>query len=406
MQFYFPDSHDLVDPSFDFTTERRSYMGSRQRSQLYAHEVFDSPPYDGMLLSLATVDQKSKAKRYNFGQVRSLEDNGVQDFLRLKHFGPDNRLKSMGDCGSFSYLTEAEPPFSVDDVMSFYLRCGFDYGISLDHVILGFTTKAEATIPDEWKRRQELTLHLARQFLSLLPKGERQFHPIGAAQGWSPESYRHSVNELQRMGYDYIALGGMVPLKTPEIMAVLEEVNAVRRPSTRLHLLGISRFEAVERFANYGVHSLDSTAPLKQAFMDERDNYHTPTRTYTAVRIPQVDGNPNLKKLILSGAVDQGEAIRLERQCLAEVTNFAKDVGPLNSAIESLREYEHLWHGKKDDSAAYKTTLQDRPWEKCCCAVCRNLGVHVVIFRGAERNRRRGFHNLFVLRQKLNSLSR
>jgi hypothetical protein len=34
--------------------------------------------------------------------------------------------------------------------------------------------------------------------------------------------------------------------------------------------------------------------------------------------------------------------------------------------------------------------------------VCRALGVHVVIFRGAERNRRRGFHNLFVLRNRLN----
>jgi len=405
MKFYFPDSHDLVDPSFDFDTERRSYNGSRHRSQLYAHEVFDSPPYDGMLLSLATVDQNSKAKRYNFGQVRSIEDNGIREFLRLDHFAPKFYLKAMGDCGSFSYLNEPEPPFSVEDVMSFYLRCGFDCGISLDHVILGFDAKESVQVPDEWKRRHALTLHLAEQFLRLMPKGESRFQPIGAAQGWSPASYRQAVEKLQLMGYSYIALGGMVPLKTPEILAVLEEVQKIRRPNTRLHLLGISRFEAAERFASFGVYSLDSTGPLKQAFMDERDNYHTPTRTYTAVRIPQVDGNPKLKARILSGTVDQGQAVRLERECLRCVCAFAAKTGTLEAAISILREYEGLWNGNKSASAAYQVTLADRPWEKCPCAVCRALGVHVVIFRGAERNRRRGFHNLYVLREKLNSLN-
>src|SRR4051794_36412895 len=56
MKFFFPDSHDLVDPSFDFQTERRTHYGSRQQSQRYAHEVLDEPPYDGMLLSKAMID--------------------------------------------------------------------------------------------------------------------------------------------------------------------------------------------------------------------------------------------------------------------------------------------------------------------------------------------------------------
>ena len=29
------------------------------------------------------------------------------------------------------------------------------------------------------------------------------------------------------------------------------------------------------------------------------------------------------------------------------------------------------------------------------------LGIHVMIFRGAERNRRRGFHNIYVFNQQL-----
>ena len=40
MKFFFPDSQDLVDPSFDFRTERRSDDRLRHRDDLYVHEVF------------------------------------------------------------------------------------------------------------------------------------------------------------------------------------------------------------------------------------------------------------------------------------------------------------------------------------------------------------------------------
>jgi hypothetical protein len=206
------------------------------------------------------------------------------------------------------------------------------------------------------------------------------------------------------MGYDYIALGGMVPLKTPEILASLEAIREVRKPSTRLHLLGISRLENLHAFEDAGVYSFDSTSPLKRAFMDDRDNYHTLERTYTAVRIPQVDGNAQLKKLILAGEVDFGLARKLELACFDGAIEFDKGKLSIESLLERLREYESVWHGKKDDSIRYRETLEDRPWRQCRCAICQQLGIHVVLFRGAERNRRRGFHNLHVLRQRLDRL--
>ncbi|EMC3067100.1 tRNA-guanine transglycosylase, partial [Salmonella enterica] len=46
-------------------------------------------------------------------------------------------------------------------------------------------------------------------------------------------------------------------------------------------------------------------------------------------------------------------------------------------------------------------TLGDRPWRKCECNICRSIGINVIIFRGAERNRRRGFHNIQVLYNRL-----
>ena len=46
MKFFFPDSQDFVDPSFDMITEERSEYRVRQRDDLYAHEIFNPPPFD------------------------------------------------------------------------------------------------------------------------------------------------------------------------------------------------------------------------------------------------------------------------------------------------------------------------------------------------------------------------
>jgi hypothetical protein len=45
--------------------------------------------------------------------------------------------------------------------------------------------------------------------------------------------------------------------------------------------------------------------------------------------------------------------------------------------------------------------LETQPWKACQCEICKEIGIHVVLFRGAERNRRRGFHNLYVFFQRL-----
>ena len=165
----------------------------------------------------------------------------------------------------------------------------------MDHVILAYQPKLDdlanidGAVPQDLVDRQQITLHLASEFITKQQSMKLGFKPMGVAPGWSPKSYAHAVNELQKMGYDYIALGGMVPLKTREILECLAKINDVRSPDTKLHLLGVTRTDHVSAFAGCGVASFDSTSPLRQAFKDDRDNYYTLDRTYTAIRIPQVE---------------------------------------------------------------------------------------------------------------------
>jgi len=273
MKFFFPDSQDQVDPSFNFETEQRSELRLRHRDDHYAHEEFKATPFDGILLSMAMVE----SGRYTLPQKHRLHREGVRQFFRLQ----DKRLETMGDCGAFSYIREDYPPYSVSQVINFYDDLGFDYGISVDHVILGFDTRMdEYSAPKEWKLRQEITLELATEFLREHKSRGSRFMPLGVAQGWSPESYAYSVEQLQKAGFSYIAMGGMVPLKTHEILACLERVNQSRHVNTRLHLLGVTRCERVRDFANFGAASFDSTSPLRQAFKDLKDNYWTLDRTF------------------------------------------------------------------------------------------------------------------------------
>jgi hypothetical protein len=403
VKYFFADSQDLVDPHFDFVAETRSDR-IRQRDEFYAHEALASPAYDGLLVSKGIVDGTTQGSgRFTLAQRQRLLRVGAAEFYRARR--PDGRvLPIMGDCGAFTYLREDVPPYSVDEVIDFYVECRFDLGISVDHVILAYQPSWDTTpeaVPDEIRFRQSITLELAGKFWARHQAERLPFEPLGVAQGWSPRSYADAVRQLQEIGYRYIALGGMVPLKTPEILASLEAISQVRHATTALHLLGVTRVNQVAVFAGYGVTSFDSTSPLRQAFKDADDNYWTLDGAYTAIRVPQVEGNPRLQRRIKAGEVVQARARYLEQRCLAVLQAFDHGGAPIEEVLTALREYELTHDPDNDHTEAYREVLEAKPWRQCRCGICQQLGHQIILFRGAERNRRRGFHNLWVFYRRL-----
>ena len=120
MEFFFPDSQDLVDPSFDFRTERRAPTRVRHRDDLYAHEVFSEPVADGLLISKGIVDGLSGgAGKYSMAQRHRLLRVGATEFFRLndvpdglferaaERFGRTTTVELAGLLGYYSMLAIA-----------------------------------------------------------------------------------------------------------------------------------------------------------------------------------------------------------------------------------------------------------------------------------------------------------
>jgi hypothetical protein len=405
MKYYLPDSQDLVDPGFDFMTERRMAGRVRDRDDHYAHEVFADRAYDGLLVSKAIVDGTGGAGQARYTQLqraRLAQDGARRSFRAEGHrWGP---LQFMGDCGAFSYIKHAAPPYTVDEVIEFYARGGFDLGISVDHVIAQYRDEWDdegSGVPTVIRERQALTLELAGEFHRTVVRGGLGFVPVGVAQAWSPRSYAFAVDALQRIGFRYVALGGIVPMRTPDILRCLEAIQERRRADTRIHLLGVTRLSGLARFAELGVVSFDSTSPLRQAFMADRGNYYTLDHAYSAVRVPQVDRNVRLLRRIRAGEVEEADARDGERRCLRRLADYDAGACSLAVVLAALTAYGRLHEPGVDREAAYSEVLEARPWRACTCEVCQRLGLHVVLFRGAERNRRRGLHNVWVFYRRL-----
>jgi len=199
MNFFFPDSQDQIDPFYDFVLEKSSKHRIIQRDDRYAHEVLKPIPYNGILISKSVVDGDDykpgtrSGSHYSVALRNRFYREKVHKFLRLDKY-PKYNLKAMGDCGAFSYINEDKPPFTVESVIDFYDRGGFDYGISVDHLILQYDKKFDDD-PKQYKKdnlkmyeRREITIELAAEFIQSCKKNSVKFTPIGVAQGWSPES--------------------------------------------------------------------------------------------------------------------------------------------------------------------------------------------------------------------------
>ena len=421
MRFVFADSLDTIDPAYDFLADRNGRGRSIHRDDQYPHEFLEQAPYDGILVSRGIVGDARHPGKYSEAQLMRFRREGARRFLRypLERF-PNSLL--MGDCGAFTYRDLPEPPYRAEDTVEFYADGGFTHGCSPDHLIFDFDdagmVRTLGEVSAEIRRRYEITLQNAAEFFNASTRLGPGFTPMGVIQGWSAESMAQAAHNLTRMGYDYLAIGGTVPLKIDQIRRVLKALRGTLPDRIRLHLLGFGKIEELAALKQYGVTSFDTTSPLLRAFKDAKKNYWVRTASgdlsyYTAIRIPQAIENNKLKNKALEGSLNQEDAKRLEHAALSGVRAYAGGGGTLDQGLDAVMDYwaalnwdEQASASRRADAAlrqrrVYAETLRDRPWERCNCRVCRESGVEAVIFRTSNRNKRRGIHNLHVFHTHL-----
>lgn len=475
MHYFIPDWDDRVDPNYQFLTDTHHPRRDPYKDDVYAHQIYMPAPYDGILVSRSMLD--ANKQKHDL-----VERNGIHGYLRA----PDE-MPILGDCGAFSYWQLPEPPYTTQEMLDYYKKFGFDYGVSIDHLI--FTE-----IEDQRHARLQITQRNAEAFFEQHRAGgyAKHFTPIGAAQGWNEESYAQSVEKLVKMGYSYIALGGLVRSPASFILSVLKRIQPIicNTPGLRVHLFGVTRVEHLADFQRLGVTSFDSASRLRRAWMDGRRNYFVGDSVFTAIRIPfahdklksllrvfeslRADcvSDPRSQEMLapviaaIEGALDKGvrpvvwdddfaqngnhsqhglntdehvlvdllaqlrnmpeagspERLSLlddlarcadrlidiptiflmaEQGALAALRAFRDGTQNVESTLSAIRRYGLLWGDTKERMDAYRQTLTMRPWQTCECLICRQLDIEVVIFRGNNRNRRRGFHNTWQLYETL-----
>lgn len=569
VRFFIPECDDRVDPGFDFLRDEPSLHRMSDLDDAFAHdpELYGKPNYDGILISKNQIEERPFKHKF-------VERVGVHAYLRVPADYP-----VMGDCGAFTYFTKEKPPYETEEILEYYQRFGFNYGVSIDHLVIppaytGATAhivrldgsrldltkeqltklqtarKAESRLaameevvtylpekglvvverkllkgaevhPGTWpaaldqlvatgqhppftasrlaKMRQFsyyqaqvdwdetgtkaffdrmgslmadgamesghfeaitreaydalmrskadrdqvgeilrqdkwvyypesedatlervrvdlreiryrflLTIRNGRHFFRRHARGNYRFEPIGAVQGWHGPLFRYAVAAFLRMGYRYLAIGGLAMARTEEILEVLRAIQPAlaEQPDVDLHLFGVARNEQVPAFIRLGVTSFDSTGPLRKAWLNATANYLSlDGPAYAAIRIPDPHSSPKAKGAIDNEAgVTRQYLIGLERRALTILRAYDRGEAGLEETLDAIMAYDELLGDDRKFRELFRRTLEDQPWKKCPCAICRKVGIDVMIFRGNDRNRRRGFHNTWVFYQELQQI--
>ena len=112
LSYFIPEWDDLVDPDYDFLNDKPSCGRSHWTNNVYAHQLYPEPAYDGILVSkLVAEARQDKAERIN--------KLGVHRFFRV----PEN-FPIMGDCGAFGYIKEEVPPYTTNEILDYYTLSG------------------------------------------------------------------------------------------------------------------------------------------------------------------------------------------------------------------------------------------------------------------------------------------
>lgn len=406
--YFLPDWDDFLDVDYDFDNDTFSAKARAERNEVHMIKLFQPQRLcDGVLVSLAQhLGTKGLLRRVPLDDPYLLRPRSVRD-----HFGLSQDQWAFGDCGAFSYVNDDMPSISVEQAVAIYELYEFDMGASVDHIPVEEVTtiKGKRKLSDaERRQRVKLTRENAATFFSLWRSRQCNFTPVGVVQGLDPSSYARQVLEYAEIGYTHLALGGLVPRQDDDIKEIVNQVTralAQLKQRPWIHLLGIFRPKLQEYFRHSRINSFDSATYFRKAWLRSDQNYLSGDGTwYAAVRVPPTSDPRTLLRLRTSG-VRESTIKKREREVMRALFQYANRRMSRKRCLDAVMRYDELLDRAGpppiDLKRQYDRTLKARPWEDCGCNVCQSIGINALIFRGCNRNKRRGAHNTFRLYELL-----
>jgi hypothetical protein len=389
-----PEWNDRVDPNYDFVSDSHSDAHNQDPAlnDVYMWEIFgiNKVPFDGLLISRIVIENDKR----KYAQVKK---EGIHKLLRL----PEN-FEIIGDCGAFGYVNQKAPPFDPLEMLEYYAKVGFNYGVSVDHLVVSkFEKEKDERIKITYDNGVKTLQEWKHRF-------RNDFQLILAIQGWEVSDYLRMYRDYVNLGATHLAFGGLARSPTVYIKRIvsnlISEIRTSRKVPQYLHFFGLSRpalFPLLTNLEELGVTvGFDSASYLRKAWLSAPSsqlNYLTESGTgYTAIRIPFVNKMPRKQKLGVRPEINDFMLKELEQECLENLRLYNKGCLSFEVAMKTLSRFNKVIGESPELSEFYKKTLEDEPWKKCNCKICRNIGIEVAIFRGNNRNRRRGFHNTWV----------
>lgn len=261
--YFLPDWDDFLDADFDFQKDQFSTERRTERNEVHMIELLHPTRIcDGILVSLAQhLGTKGLLRRVPLDDPYLTRPTSVRE-----HFGLDANQWAFGDCGAFSYANDDEPAISVNQAVAVYDLYEFDLGASVDHIPLKeiyVNNKKRSLTYKERQERIKLTRANAQDFIDVWRDRNCSFTPVGIIQSIDATGYAAQISDYLDMGYQHIALGGLVPRSDEEIAEVVRSVSdALKSEKYRpwIHLLGVFRPKIQDKFRAAGINSFDSAS--------------------------------------------------------------------------------------------------------------------------------------------------
>ena len=398
MKYFIPEWDDRVDPHYDFIKDQHSQQHEQDPfMDQYMWEIFglEKVPFDGVLVSRVKIESNKKKQR-------RISEIGIHEFLRLP-----NDYEIMGDCGAFGYISKKTPPYHPIKILDYYRDIGFNIGITVDHLVV-------PKYKDEKNDRMKITYDYGlKGFKAWVKNYQSDFELFVSVQGLEIDDYIKMYKDYYKNGVRNFALGGLVRTPTKTVSQLIDELKTVINKEKiipeSIHVFGLGRFQLFTKYAeleNMGIEvSFDTASWLRRAWLsgvNYYDNYYAINNGlngYRAIRVPQASrkrtGLRGKKKLAKD--IDIEELKKLENICLTNLRLYDLGEITIEQVMESIKEYNKVlgWDNKLEEH--YYRTLSKKPWKKCDCPICKSIGVEAIIFRGNNRNRRRGFHNTYTI---------